>query len=109
MPFYASQMAAYHSAFAPELRAMIESLPVPDSSKVLDIACGDGTYSRWLSLRFGPKGSIHAIDISLDYLRKASKPTDRGPSPDRVLFSAADLNRLPFPAGSFDLAWPACR
>ena len=107
LPDYASQMAAYHSAFGSDLRTMIESLPVPDTAKVLDVACGDGTYSRWLSLRFGPRGSIHAIDVSPDYLREAARSTDEGPSPDRILYTAADLHRLPFPPGTFDLAWCA--
>jgi ubiquinone/menaquinone biosynthesis C-methylase UbiE len=100
-------MAAYHSAFAPELQAMIESLPVPESAKVLDVACGDGTYSRWLSLRFGPQGGIWAIDISPSYLHEASKATDRGPSPDRILYTIADVSQLPFAPGTFDLAWCA--
>ncbi len=107
LPDYASQMAAYHSAFASELRAMIESLPVADTAKVLDVACGDGTYSRWLSLRFGPRGGIWGVDVSPAYLKEASRNTDHGPSPDRILYTVADLNRLPFPAGSFDLAWCA--
>lgn len=107
LPDYASQMAAYHSAFAPELRVMIESIPVAETSKVLDAACGDGTYASWLSLRFGPRGSIHAIDVSPEYLREAASPTRHGPSPDRILYTAADLNHLPFPAGAFDLAWCA--
>lgn len=107
LPDYASRMAAYHSAFSPELQAMIESLPVPDSAKVLDAACGDGTYARWLSLRFGPRGGLWAIDISPSYLREASKTTKHGPSPDRILYAIADVRRLPFAPGSFDLAWCA--
>ncbi len=104
IPEYVSALAAYHAAFAPELRSMVAELPVADGSRVLDLACGDGTYARWLAPR---AGGVWAVDLAVPYLEVARLTAASGPAPDRILFTAARLERLPFPEGTFDLAWCA--
>jgi ubiquinone/menaquinone biosynthesis C-methylase UbiE len=107
IPDYAASLASYHAAFAPELREMIEALPIGRGARVLDVACGDGTYSRLLAGRVGEEGSVWGIDLAPDYLDLASRQGRTGPSPDRVRYAVADLARLPFATGTFDLAWCA--
>jgi hypothetical protein len=56
IPGYAPALAAYHRAFAEELQSMIAELPIGAGDRVLDVACGDGSYSGWLAEHVGPSG-----------------------------------------------------
>lgn len=103
LPEYAFALAAHHAAFADELKAMVASLPIKPGDHVLDLACGDGSYSGWLAEWVGPRGAVLAVDIDRNYLAMA-----RANAPDdRILFAAAALERLPCAEGRFDLAWCA--
>ena len=55
-------LAAYHRAFAAELRVMVDTLPLAPGSVVLDMACGDGVYTPWLAERVGPDGRLFAFE-----------------------------------------------
>jgi SAM-dependent methyltransferase len=103
LPGYEPMLAAYHAAFAPELRAMIAGLPIRPGDRVADMACGDGAYSPWLAERVGPAGLVVAVDASTAYLERARE----GAKAERVGFIAAALERLPFPDDTFDLVWCA--
>jgi ubiquinone/menaquinone biosynthesis C-methylase UbiE len=98
-----SLLDAYHRAFAPELRRIIGELPLQADSRVLDIACGDGCYARWLGERC-PEGLIVGADRSGRYLARAQQ---RDRVPDSIRWVKADVERLPFPDGTFDLVWCA--
>jgi cyclopropane fatty-acyl-phospholipid synthase-like methyltransferase len=43
-------LAAYHRAFASELRGIVHALPISQGQAVLDMACGDGAYGPWLAV-----------------------------------------------------------
>ncbi len=64
--------------------------------RVLDIGAGPGTYFGALAPRI-PRGQLVAGDLSLGMVRKAAKHPQAG----HLL--NADVQRLPFPAGSFDV------
>jgi ubiquinone/menaquinone biosynthesis C-methylase UbiE len=98
-----SLLDAYHRAFAPELRRIIGDLPLQADSRVLDLACGDGCYARWLGERC-PDGLIVGADRSGRYLARAQQ---QDPLPDSLCWLKADVERLPFPEGTFDLVWCA--
>ena len=107
LPDYAPMLADYHVAYADELRAMIASLPITPGDRVLDVACGDGAYAGWLAGRVGPTGAVWAIDVLPAFLERARAETRDRPHGDRIRHVAADLDRLPFAEGMFDLAWCA--
>jgi ubiquinone/menaquinone biosynthesis C-methylase UbiE len=107
LPAYARTMAAYHRTFARELRAIIRSLPLRPGACVVDFACGDGSYTRWLARRLGPGGKVLAVDISTAFLKLASRMTTNSSTYQGVEFVQADLNRLPLADDSIDLAWCA--
>jgi len=107
LPDYAPMMAAYHRTFSRELRRIIRSLPLRPGASVVDFACGDGSYTRWLARRLGPGGKVLAVDISPAFLELASRTTPRSSTYQGIRFVQADIHHLPLAAGSIDLAWCA--
>ena len=103
LPDYAPMLADYHRAYARELRAMVASLPIREGDRVLEMACGDGVYSRWLAERVGRRGSVTALDVSPAFLDLAGMNT----AGHRVDFVAAAAERMPFADNTFDLVWCA--
>jgi ubiquinone/menaquinone biosynthesis C-methylase UbiE len=102
LPDYAPMLSDFHRAYANELRAMIACLPIRDGDRVLEVACGDGVYSKWLAERVGASGSVTAVDVSPAFLKVAQ--AGAGP---RIGFVAAAIERLPFVDDVFDLVWCA--
>lgn len=101
LPDYDDQLSAFHRAFARELERVVASLPLRPEMRVLDLACGDGFYTRLLSNRLGPRGLVTAVDVNPAYLARAKQAAPR------AQFVAASFDHLPFPDGTFDLVWCA--
>lgn len=107
LPDYASMLTAYHRAYAPELQAIIDDLPLRPGDRVLDMACGDGTYIPWIARHIGAPGMVVGADISLDYLRFAQRHIRAAPLREGGNWSVADVDRLPFKDDCFDVVWCA--
>ena len=111
VPDYAPLLAAYHRAFAAELEAMVGSLPIRPGDRLLELACGDGAYTPWLAARVGPSGVVVGLDLSPGFLRLARREAANGGGGDgpdaSTRFVAASIERLPFAADIFDVAWCA--
>ena len=75
--------------------------------RVLDLACGDGFYTRRIAERLGPGGHVTGADINLAYLAEAREEAACQSSGARMDFLAASFDRLPFPDGTFDFVWCA--
>jgi SAM-dependent methyltransferase len=67
--------------------------------RVLDLGCGDGTYTLELA-ELGEVGSIHGIDPAEQALKVAKAKADGQP----VGFATSSAYALPFPDDSFDVA-----
>jgi ubiquinone/menaquinone biosynthesis C-methylase UbiE len=104
LPSYTPLLISQHRAFEPEFRAIVASLPLRSGDRVLDLACGDGAFSRWFA---EAELNVLAVDISRDFLELAQCEVRRGPHLDRVHFIQADFRRLPFDDDYFDLVWCA--
>ena len=107
LPDYAACQAAYHRAFEAELRDMLGDVFRRPARAALDVACGDGAYSAWLSERFGAAATVVALDSNLSFLsatRRRSSPRRDGL---RLASLAADALKLPFEDESFDAVWCA--
>jgi ubiquinone/menaquinone biosynthesis C-methylase UbiE len=107
LPDYAERMAAFHREFAAELHAMIADAWPAGAKQVLDLACGDGCYSTWLSEQAGDLGQIWAVDVSRDWLEVTRRSSRRGGVASQVRSIAADALRLPFDDETFDFVWCA--
>lgn len=99
LPAYHEYQTAFHHAFRPELYRALDQLPLRRDSRALDAPCGDGFYARRLAERV-PAGRLVALDSSDAYLEEAA----RLPGVEAV---KGDAYHLPFPDGTFDLAWCA--
>ena len=82
-------------------------LPLRQGDRVLDLACGDGVYSRWLAEQIGESGNVLAVDLSPAFLELAKRGMDGDSLADRIEFAQGDLQHLPIPDAAFDLVWCA--
>jgi ubiquinone/menaquinone biosynthesis C-methylase UbiE len=104
LPAYARMLSAYHRSRAAELRAIVAALPLTRDSCVLDVACGDGCYTRWLAAH---ARQVIGVDISAAYLDLAVRRDPRAADDARISLGRSDAARLPFRDASFDLVWCA--
>lgn len=105
LPDYAASQAAYHRAFRTELQQMLAEVFQGRIRTALDIACGDGAYSGWLSRRFGI--AVFGLDTNFSFLRLAQRRPVRSQEEQRVLSLAGNALMLPFADESFDAVWCA--
>ncbi|MBF6099949.1 methyltransferase domain-containing protein [Nocardia cyriacigeorgica] len=79
-------------------RFAAESLRLRKARRVLDIACGPGNFTRYLSDQLPGDGYAVGVDYSPPMLARAVADNS-GP---RVGYLRGDARFLPFPDGSFD-------
>lgn len=69
---------------------------------VLDVGCGPGTITADLAELVGPGGRVVAVDSSAEVLEQAAA-TASARGLDNVVFEVADVHRLRFEDGEFDV------
>lgn len=106
MPGYAAELAAFHRAFAGELKDIIDSLPLSQRMRVIDVGCGDGFYLELLCRRLGPQGSIVGLDINARLLDVAKEVINQAGHECGVEFRCGSLAKNGSEAG-FDFVWSA--
>ena len=107
LPDYAEMMAAFHRAFAAELREMIADAWPAGARRVLDLASGDGCYSVWLAEQADGSATVASVDVSPIWLKTARHSSRRAGTASEVRPIAGDAMRLPFDDDIFDFAWCA--
>ncbi|WP_245672146.1 class I SAM-dependent methyltransferase [Nocardia anaemiae] len=83
---------------AADRRDAVTTLRLDGSKKVLDIACGPGNFTRYLSNALGRGGYAIGLDYSEPMLARAVAD-NAGP---RVGYLRGDARTLPFADGTFD-------
>ncbi len=66
-------LRAFHQGFAAELQAMVATLPIEAGHRILEVACGDGTYTPWLAQRTGPSGLVVGWTCRPSFLQLARR------------------------------------
>ena len=107
MPAYDEQLSGFHHAFARELEHIVQTLPLAPGMRVLDLACGDGFYTRHISRRLGRDGVVTGVDVNRTYLAAARRAADRDGAAAQIELVTASFDRLPFDDGTFDFVWCA--
>jgi ubiquinone/menaquinone biosynthesis C-methylase UbiE len=107
LPAYDAQLSGFHRAFEPELQQIVDALPLTPAMKVLDLACGDGFYTRRIADRLGLGGSVTGVDLNPAYLSEARREAAHKTGHAAMAFVAASFDRLPFADDAFDFVWCA--
>ncbi len=81
-----------------QLERLLQAIELKSGDQVLDLGCGIGLISEYLSGRTG--ASFTGIDYSPDAIRQAQERTVS--KRNRLAFQVANMDSLEFPAGSFD-------
>jgi len=89
------ELSAFHQAFAAELRALLERVPITHGMRMLDAACGDGFFVSGLEARVGHQGIVVGLDASATILRQMADPKCQK-------LVAGRLDQAPLAAGRFD-------
>ena len=109
LPSYAPLLDALHRSQRDELRSIVASLPLKVGDKVLDLACGDGTFSGWLAERVSEPGIVVGLDVSVPWLDQATSRLaaagEHGIAP--TVFAQGDASAIPFAEESFDFVFCA--
>jgi ubiquinone/menaquinone biosynthesis C-methylase UbiE len=92
------------AVFGPWAPILIELADLGPGDRVIDIACGTGIVARTAAARLGPSGAVAGVDLNPGMLNVARslKTTDGAAS---VQWQEASADKLPFPDGSFDVAY----
>jgi ubiquinone/menaquinone biosynthesis C-methylase UbiE len=107
LPHYDAQLSHFHRAFEHELEQVLEGLPLTPEMNVLDLACGDGFYTRRIAERLGPAGSVTGVDLNLAFLSEARRNAGHRTGRAAIELVKASFDRLPFPDDTFDFVWCA--
>lgn len=91
----------------PVLRSIVRSLQLPAGSKGLDAGCGIGLQTLLLTQVAGEDGHITGVDILPELIAYGAATVAALGLSDRITFRQADVNHLPFEAGTFDWVWSA--
>ena len=103
LPEYAAEMADFHTAFHSELGELLDRISVRRDAQVLDVACGDGFYSRMIARRLGSDGRVIGVDVSRPFLERAE---EKGCAGGQVTFVQGTLQDYPA-REEFDVVWCA--
>jgi ubiquinone/menaquinone biosynthesis C-methylase UbiE len=94
---------AVFGVWAPTLVELAQPRP---SECVLDVACGTGVVARIAATHVGPSGTVVGIDLNPGMLSVAGSvvsPDSR--SGGQLQWQEASADKLPFPDGSFNVAY----
>ena len=92
--------AGYYQPLAEAIAQLLDSqIPDGTASRLLDLGCGEGYYSRQLASRTGSHRTIefHGVDIAKFAIASAAKQHRNGH------FVVASTQRLPYPNAYFDI------
>lgn len=107
LPRYATALGLRHQAFADTLRRMVADLSMPPRPRILDVACGDGTYSALLAQNAPPGSDVVGLDDSKPYLEVAQATVENAGTADDTSLVQGDAFALPFQDEHFDVTWCA--
>ena len=85
-------------SFSEEVRTVLRFLREADTSRVLDVACGPGIFTRPLAKQTGCV--VVGFDLSWPMLRRAQRMAERAGIPN-IVFIRGTVFKLPFVSGAF--------
>ena len=93
---------AHFEACRPEYEAMIRSVGLQPNWRVLDAACGAGSFLPLIASLVGSSGSVSAFDQAPDTVAVVEQRITSGKFECPVDIRVASLLDIPFPNEEFD-------
>jgi SAM-dependent methyltransferase len=84
------------------LRKAMESAPIKDGSRLIDVACGTGIFAEMLLQRY-PNLRITGVDISTEMLEQARERITDTPFRANVEWLQGHAEQLPVASSQFDI------
>jgi arsenite methyltransferase len=97
---------AYHPGGLILSRRLAEALTLGHGHRMLDVACGRGTTALMLAQEYDV--AVHGVDLLPANVALATGAAAAAGLADRIRFTCADAERLPFPDGGFDAVICEC-
>ena len=98
---------AHFEACRPEYEAMLRSVGLRPGWRVLDAACGAGSFLPLTTSLIGPTGSVSVFDLAPDTVAIVEKRIAEGEFSCPVDAQVASLLTLPYQDQEFDAIWCA--
>jgi SAM-dependent methyltransferase len=98
---------AHFEALRPDYEAMLRSVGLQPGWRVLDAACGSGSFLPLIADQIGPSGAISAFDLAPDSVAQVQQLITDQPLSCPIDVQVASLLALPYPDASFDAVWCA--
>ncbi len=68
------RLALMSELLDPMHRALLEKLGLRSGWRCLEVGCGNGSISKWMAGKVGPKGRVLATDLDLRYIDNLQSP-----------------------------------
>src|SRR5689334_18733361 len=95
----------HFEACRPAYEAMVRSVGIRSGWRVLDAACGSGSFLPLLAELVGPGGSLAAFDLAPDNVAHAQRLVAGWAGTCPVEVRQASLIALPYADDTFDAVW----
>ena len=96
---------AHFEASRPEYEAQLRAVGIQAGWRVLDAACGSGSFLPWLAALVGPSGSLTALDLAPDNVALVGRRLAAWRLPCPAEVREGSVLALPYPDAAFDAAW----
>jgi ubiquinone/menaquinone biosynthesis C-methylase UbiE len=83
---------------------LADRLHLTQNSRVLEVGCGSGVFSVEVARRV-PAGHLELFDLQPEMLERARRKLQTAGLAEVVSYTQGDARQLPFPPGSFDVAF----
>jgi arsenite methyltransferase len=95
----------HFEASRPEYESQLRAVGIQPGWRVLDAACGSGSFLPWLAALVGPTGRLAALDLAPDNVAVVEQRVAESTLPCPVEARAGTVLDLPYADDSFDAVW----
>lgn len=95
----------HFEAARPEYEAQLRAVGIQPGWRVLDAACGSGSFLPWLAELVGPSGRLSALDLAPDNIALVERRLAEWQLPCPVETRVGTVLDLPYADDTFDAVW----